>query len=647
MAGARARWLAVAVAAAGVVGLVAAVLPAGAAPPDTGSPPDTGERHAVVTLPTGDRLVVRLDAGGRVRSAYPADRTRTTYLTESFAGETYVVPTGALPKLDSGAWSMARFDVSALVAGRRGVEPGATPQDDATHTVTLNVTDPAGEPATGADLTVVNVDDTAKYAGDVIATDGRATISVPDGHYSVLAFYATNAGHWIDFVDFTVDGADATATVTLADATHRVSVSTPRPAEKQLYDVVWDRGSSDRFGDNSEWILSTNRHLPTYLSTSPDGPGVQHFYVHATLTSPAAASPYLYDVEFPSDGPVGADQSYTATTGGLATVDAKYYSDMPDRPAYSMWDAGLPWETVDFRIGLPMVEPLHRTEYVSAIPGLAYEEYVEPYLTDTEDSGWEYSGPRILEPGEKLSADWLRGPIVPGIPAYHAGTDYYDCGACRADDTLSIDLSPVTDSTPDHQGSLGDETSHLQLYQGDTELVDKKNATGAQVAVPADDETYELVYDQTRSADWTSQSTGSHTVWTFDSAHSGSTTVPAGWSCTPTRRHCSPVSLLLPHYELAEELDGSEAPGSTGSLTLTVGHAPGAARVPVDDATVSVSFDGGTTWTDATVKGLGDNRFQARWSNPDSGMVSFRVEAADEAGNTVSQTVYDGLAIGS
>jgi hypothetical protein len=41
----------------------------------------------------------------------------------------------------------------------------------------------------------------------------------------------------------------------------------------------------------------------------------------------------------------------------------------------------------------------------------------------------------VFEPGERVTAEWLRGPIVPGIPSY-TGTGSYFCGACRADDTL-------------------------------------------------------------------------------------------------------------------------------------------------------------------------------------------------------------------
>lgn len=649
------RWLRAAGIALGIAGFAATAVPAGAAPAGSGSP--TGaDQQKVVTLPTGDRLAVQLDADGTVRSAHPAPGSGQPFMTETAGGETYVVPAGAVPKLADGDWSIAQFDVTALATGTAGVEPGtgSAHPDFPMRTLTIDVTDPAGQPANFASLAVVNVDDSRKYVAFPELDNGEARISVPDGHYALLADYSTGNARTgykdlIDFGSVNVDGTDTSTTLAMADATHKVTVSTPKPADGQSLDVDWARGSSE--GTGVDWGLSTTPGS-VYLSSSPDGPGSQHYYVHETLTSPASATtPYLYDVEFPSDGPIGTDQSYTVTPGSLATVDSKYYSDQADRTGDSTWFEFVPWESFELRAVITMTAPLHRVEYVSGNPQLTYQEDVDAYFDEDNFvfGGTEWTGMHVFQPGERTQAEWLRGPVVPGLPAY-TGTGDYSCGACRVDDTLSIALTPVTDSTPDHAGYLDQRGGHsrFRLYQGDTTLVDQRNVTGADVAVPADDESYKIVYDQTRTADWTAQSTKTHTVWTFDSAHSGSTTVPTGWSCTrhSVRKHCSAVQLLLPHYQLSEGLDGTEAPGSKGSLTLTVGHAPGAAQAEVDDATVSVSFDGGTTWSDASVQSLGGNQFRAHWANPDSGMVSFKVTAKDTAGNTLSQTTYDALTIG-
>jgi hypothetical protein len=654
------RWLRAAGLVLGIAGFAATAVPAGAAPAGSGSPAGAGSQKTgyqkVVTLPTGDRLVVQFDAGGAVRSAHPVAGSGRAYLTETAAGETYVVPATALAKLGTGALSMSQFDVTALATGKAGVEPGTgtAHPDFPMRTLTVDVTDPDGQPVDDAGLAVVNLDDSREYLGFPEVYDGEARISVPDGHYALLAYYYTgdtNTGFkdLIDFGSVTVDGADTSTTLAMADATNHVTVATPKPARVQGLDFTWARGSSESTGVT--WGLSLTSDT-LYLSSSPNGPGVQHHYVHETLTSPKSAiAPYLYDVEFPGDGPIGTDQSYTATAASLAAVDSKYYSDQPDRTGDSVWFEFVPWASFELRTIITMAAPLHRVEYVSGNPQLTYQEYVDAYFDEDNFvfGGTETTGMHVFQPGERTSAEWLRGPVVPGVPAW-TGTGDYACGACRVDDTLSIALTPVTDSTPDHAGYLDQRggRSRFRLYQGNTTLVDQRDVTGADVTVPADDETYKIAYDQTRTADWTAQSTKTHTVWTFDSAHSGSTTVPAGWSCTQdtVRKHCSALPLLLPHYQLSEGLDGTEAPGSTGSLALTVGHAPGAAQSEVDDATVSVSFDGGTTWTDATVQSLGGNQFRAHWTNPDSGMVSFKVTATDTAGNTLSQTTDDALTIG-
>ncbi len=59
-------------------------------------------------------------------------------------------------------------------------------------------------------------------------------------------------------------------------------------------------------------------------------------------------------------------------------------------------------------------------------------------------------------------------------------------------------------------------------------------------------------------------------------------------------------------------------------------------------AGVEVSFDGGTTWREASLSGHGDGRYTARWFNPRSAEgqdVTLRLSARDAEGGTLTQTV--------
>ncbi len=614
----------------------------------------TGQAQTrTVTLGTGDKVRVTTDPSGAVRSAVPVDRAKGPYLTQHVGADTYIIPARALGKnLDR-----SRFDVSALVAGR--------PAGDTVHphfpmrTVSIKVTDAQGRP-TDADLGVVNVDDSRKYVGFPYAdTTGETRISVPDGRYALMAYQPKfdAQGNVIAertvYSQFTVAGATTSTTVDLSRATHTVTVATPRPAVSQSIDLAWARGSSDSY--MLGWDISTSADHPIYTSGSPTGPGAQHYYVHSMLTSPAdAAKPYQYDVEFPNDGAVPTSQHYRATANSLATVDDRYYSDKPGRVGDSVWFQSLPWETVIFRQSATITQPLQRTEYLSTGPTMLAEEDIDAVSDDSEWGGPMMSGERHFQAGQHLRVDWLRGPLAPGIPA-DIGDGYYACGACRIDDTLSLSIAPVTDSTPDHNGWLDDpsvpgtvSTSHFQLYRGSTKVADLTDEVGGSFDVPAADAKYRMVYDQTRVTPWTRQSTRTHTEWGFSSKHSGSTTVPARWNCGDEgNTHCSPISLLQPRYQLTQGMDGSVKPGPD-SMLLTLDHSPGAAQVPVEQAVVSVSYDDGTTWTPTKVRDLGTGKFRATWTNPASAAgstVAIKVTGRDASGATVSQTVHDALTV--
>ncbi|WP_225918266.1 hypothetical protein [Actinocatenispora comari] len=587
----------------------------------------------------------------------PTGTVHRTYLTQQYGADTYVVPATALHELGTGSYRLAQFDVSALVAGRPGVTPGSgvAHPDFPMRTATIKVTDPQGGPARQSMLVVINVDESRKYAAVPVALDGEARISVPDGHYALMAHYQTGDGpgnttaEWVAFGQFTVAGKATSTTVDLRRATHEVSVTTPRRAEVQDVDVMWDRGSAEDAAVQAGF--STFGDHPLYLSSSPAGVGIQHFYVHETLTSPASATtPYLYDVIFPSDRAIGANQHYQATAGSLATLNTSYYADKP-RTGNSVWFAAPRWQPEVLRYGTPLPQPMRRTEYLTADPELPYFQSVDAVLADGGPGGMFQSGSYVFRGGQHERVDWLRGPLAPTIPA-DTGVGWYACGACRIDDTLSIRLAPVGDSTPDHAGDLDDpsqagtvSTSRFQLFSGGTRLVDQKDVTGADVAVPAGRKNYRIVYDQTRKAPWTSQSTSSHSEWTFSSAHSGTTTVPTDrWGCGADgdTTHCSPVSLLLPHYQLTQGLDG-RIPLGRNTLTLTVDHSAGAPRVPVESATVSVSFDDGKTWTTAKVNDLGAGTFRAHWNNPATTAghpMTLKATASDSTHVTVTQIVH-------
>jgi hypothetical protein len=512
-------------------------------------------------------------------------------------------------------------------------------------TLRLSVLDGSGGPAPFAFLSVVNVDDPNRFAGFPTAVDGEARISVPAGHYAVqlISFESGPTGEFVTRVamtEFDVTGA-RTAVVDARTATSRIAFQTPRPANLVDVGTAWYRGPDDTIG-----LTSTVDNLgtdPMYVSPRPAATvGVQHYYALGLAeSSVGTAAPYTYRVEYPSDGAIGANQRYVVTAASLATVDETYYSDKPQAGGVGRFGA-LPWEGGGGFI-FPLAFPLRRTEYVTANPAISYQMLT---LASYDNFGGILTNvPRAYGQRLRTAEEWYRQPLAPGFPGDLGGPTF--CAACRNGDLLSVLVTPVTDSTPDHGGFLDFpqpgvvSTSRFRLLSGSTVIADEADVVGGDFTVPAAAAPYKIVYDQTRRAPWFALSPVSHTEWTFTSAHSGTNTVPDRVFCAGEERACSPISLLTLSHRLGTALDGT-MPAGPATLTLTVGHTPGAAAVPITSATVSVSFDAGRTWTPVTVRDLGAGTYRATWTNPASaggGPVALRIGATDAAGSTVTQTV--------
>lgn len=643
----RPRWVV-----AGAFGAAVALLPPGAsgAPVATRTPtvatPAVTTAARTVTLPTGERVAVRTGPAGRVVVAPEGGPYREWMV----GGDLYVAPVSAARLV---ATEPGGFDVSASLRG--GAPPARTVQPRfPMRTVTLDVTDDQGGPAALSQLLVVNVDDGRRYQGAPVATGGVAKISVPDGHYGlsgnedVVDAQGDLTAERVVFGDFTVDGGAVTVPVDFRTATDRVSVATPRSAVPVAQDLVWYRGSSDA-DSVAGTIGGLPGDVPLYLGTSAGTYGVQHLAVRQRLESPAGtAHPYLYDVRFPTGGAIGADQSYRVRPATLATVDTTYTSDVPDRVGVTGYAPLLPWEQFSMVEDTPVTQPVRRTEYLTALPGQQWM----PELWTTVD--WDYleqmwGGSRVYRPGQHTAASWQAGPVAPGLPA-DTGVGYYGCSACRADDELSVSVSPLTDAEPDHFGDMSSSgavtsTGHVTLYENGVRVVDG-SGSGVEATVTPDPADYRLVYDQTRLTAATHLNTGAHVEWTFRSQHSGSGTVPSRWVCaTDHPDDCSAVSLLTLGYRLPQGIDGSIRPGP-GTLRLTVAHTSGTPAVPVRDATLAVSFDRGRHWMPATLTRLHDGTFAARWTTPTTGgTVSLRASAADASGATISETLLDAVAV--
>jgi len=167
--------------------------------------------------------------------------------------------------------------------------------------------------------------------------------------------------------------------------------------------------------------------------------------------------------------------------------------------------------------------------------------------------------------------------------------------------------------------------------------------------IPATPTTYRAVLDNDLTGvPGFSQSTVTHTDLTVQYRPGTTPALPAQDFCigqTPTTP-CTILPALDLNYQLAtDESNTSHSPVQV--LGLHVGHATFdgvGSRSRITSVSVSVSFDGGTTWQPAAVLG-GNGSYAATWRNQAGASPTLKVTAADAAGDSIAQTISNAYTI--
>jgi hypothetical protein len=515
------------------------------------------------------------------------------------------------------------------------------------HTLRLLALDETGAPA-DAQISVLNLDDHRNYTQFVNASGGEARVSVPDGRYEIGSFFPTyTAGKLttLRFVtqDITVSG-DTTATVDARTATAAVTTSTPRPS--QLVDNAIAYVPLDAGGSGLDFGFVMTQAAPILLApAAASDTGSRHLAMAEHRESPAgAAQPYTYDLKFQDSGAIGADQHHAFGQRDLASLPRAYYADTPRRSGQARVMA-YPFEPGAVALYDYFPAPVRRTEYVVGSPDITYWDTITTTPNGTAVTrmeGTTYRG------GTSVPTELMRGLLSPGTAAPPEGTATWYCGACRQGDDVQFYLNNLVDAHGrPYLDQSGTGSAHLQLLRNGEPLLDADSYSAA-AAVPADRGDYRLVYDQSTAAPWYGEATTSHTEWTFSSGHSGSQSVPDTYRCADgTPAACSALPLLTATSELDTALDGT-MPAGLAHMTVTFGHAPGAAAPAITATGVRVSFDGGRTWRSTVLTPLGRGRSTAWWTNPVSARgqrADLRITAEDAAGGTYTQSVAGAYAV--
>ncbi|MFJ7077272.1 S8 family serine peptidase [Streptomyces sp. NPDC098781] len=339
-----------------------------------------------------------------------------------------------------------------------------------------------------------------------------------------------------------------------------------------------------------------------------------------------AKSPYVYNLAFPEQGPIGGDRAYRVRDRELAATTATYRSM-----------AGGGTDHVDLTA---MTRPNGLSGYFGALETVPAPfrrtEYHSPGTT-----GWEHEvsssfpwGEFMIDPnrtyakGERRDEEWYGGVLAPAAPLDADGRPAL--AAERQGDLIGA--APGFWGDGQHQGvqgSFGDIGSMTLRRNGET--VGESPYPFGVFTVPAEESIYELTLSTAKigppARAW-NRSTGTTTTWTFRSARDEDT-------------YSQGIPLLFPRYTLPE--DGLKTlPAEDGrKITLTAtghaGHEPG----ELTRARLAYSYDEGATWTEARTVPKDDGTWTAvvNHSGATGKAVTLRTVLTDADGASVTQIV--------
>ncbi|MGF0169324.1 S8 family peptidase [Streptomyces sp. Marseille-Q5077] len=339
-----------------------------------------------------------------------------------------------------------------------------------------------------------------------------------------------------------------------------------------------------------------------------------------------AKSPYVYNLAFPEQGPIGGERTYRVRDRDLAATTATYNSmasaatDHIDLTAMTR-----PNGLSGYFGGLETVPaPFTRTEYHS--PGT---------------TGWEHEvsssfpwGEFMIDPmrtyrkGERRTEEWYGGVLAPTTPLDDSGRPAL---AAERQGNL-IGVAPGFWGDGHHQGvqgSFGDIGGMTLRRDGET--IGESPYPFGVFTVPAAESTYELTLNTAKigppAAAW-KRSTSTTTTWTFRSA-------------LDEDAYSQGIPMLFPRYALPEDglktLPADEGQEITLTATGHAGYRPG----ELTHAQLAYSYDEGGTWTEAQTTQQDDGTWTAKVSHSGATgkQVTLKTVLTDANGTSVTQIV--------
>nr|WP_052478841.1 S8 family serine peptidase [Kibdelosporangium sp. MJ126-NF4]CEL20899.1 peptidase S8 and S53, subtilisin, kexin, sedolisin [Kibdelosporangium sp. MJ126-NF4]CTQ98296.1 peptidase S8 and S53, subtilisin, kexin, sedolisin [Kibdelosporangium sp. MJ126-NF4] len=504
--------------------------------------------------------------------------------------------------------------VTALSNGAVLRTPVALDRETESYTATINQVGLDGAPATGYDTRLFGLRTGQTY--QLSDLDGSATVRLPKDDYMIDSSLVTGDRiNWVVHPSFRLVG-DSTVELDFRRV-RQFAVTPPDPTAALRLGQVGFVRTADRtvFG----WLLESDLGR---LWTAHVGPAVPQ-RDFTTMVNTQWVNPVgdFYGLAFYPGG--------SFPTGFVRAVKRDQLAHV--RTSFGGGPQG--------KTGMRYVYPRDRSgeghgAYASLVPVKLPSDRNEYYTTEGvswEPALWQMSpdnryvelflgGPvRSYQSGRTYHESVNRGVFGPAMPPSRSATDY----VVRSGNTISARLPLLGDSA----GNVGigvAESGSMVLYRDGAVVGESASYSSGTFTVPAEPGEYRLTSEAVRSKDISDVTTHVRAAWTFRSAALGA---------NPARL---PVSTI--RFTPALDQNNSAPAGRWFFLPVTVQQQnSGTATIP-RSLSVEASFDGGLTWTSATVVA---NALALVQHPNDATTVSLRAKATDRAGNTAEHTIIN------
>ena len=394
-------------------------------------------------------------------------------------------------------------------------------------------------------------------------------------------------------------------------------------------------------GQNCAGTLAAAGRLPAFQARPFDVPALLASSPQPVDVVTHANPSYMYDLQgwWPDTVPAGA--TINGHDDHVAALDETYRSLSPKAESDSrLTEMLIGWVPGTGAAAYGLVRPVDVpgavTHYVT--PNAEWERDVQVKSPSGAVEAEIYAPQMPVVAGTTRADTWFGGPINSSVSPYLA-TIGLDAQPNRQGNSMYLGMPEWTDSAGHEASDLYLDEFDGKLFQ-DGQLVMEADQSpflwGDFASAPHQ---YRLVYATARDNPFWRQSTAGRTAWGFVSHRTSGLTV---------------LPLMVVNYRMP--LSGvNVAKAGPYSFGVRFGMPAGVVATPTSKVAVSISWDGGATWTRTPLSGCWvkpqhngtgkDSGCTASVTNHAHGSATVRVSATDKAGRTIDQTVVNAYSV--